>query len=322
MISKKIGSNVLGKTVNEHRDVANGKGNGFNRVLNLTKAKGEHGFFSPKAGESYRINIIPYEIKTKNHPSVLSGNKQIGEIDYSYCVKTHRRVGPAGLSIVCPKQFGKACPICEQFELTKDANLKAKERYFYNVEDIKDKGKVKIFETYGGKSSFETQLINRASADVDFGGGVVDFLSADGQGVQFTAIKDSFNGTSYTSFSVDKFFDRGGELPDEVYQNGVSFDEVVNIMSYDEILGLMNPSDDSESESAPTESYGVESNNDVSSLADEAISSPKTTATFDDMKPTEGNCKNCPFGHCFGKDANKFSDCDDCDMWESCVDNK
>lgn len=315
MIQKKIGANILSKKVVEHKDIANGKGGGFSRVLDLSKVKGEHGFFSPKAGDSYRINIIPYEIKTKNHPSVFSGSANIGDIDYSFRVMTHRRVGPAQLTITCPKQFGKACPICEQYDLTKDASLKAKERYYYNVEDIEDRGKVKIFETYGGKSSFETQLTDRASANDKWGGGVVDFLSADGKGVQFAAKEDSFQGTKFTSFSVDSFFERDGELPDSVYQNGISFDECLNIMSYEDILSLMNPSDSTE-ESETTKSDSTEFKNEISNLAREAVETK--APSFNDMEECSGDCKKCPFGHTFRVDANKFGDCDDCEFWNDC----
>jgi hypothetical protein len=32
--------------------------------------------------------------------------------------------------------------------------------------------------------------------------------------------------------------------------------------------------------------------------------------------------KKCPFGHKFGTDCEKFDTCDDCDLWDECIDAK
>ena len=33
----------------------------------------------------------------------------------------------------------------------------------------------------------------------------------------------------------------------------------------------------------------------------------------------KGGKNKCPFGHVFGKDCEKFDDCDSCDLWDDCI---
>ena len=139
-------------------------------VMNYKKIDGEISFFSPQEGKN-RINIIPYEIKTKNHPLVKRGEFAIGDKDYVMDIFTHRNVGPTEATVLCLKgTYGKPCPICElsaKFRSEgkeKEANeLKSGRRVFYNIEDCKEPGKLKIFET--SHYLFEKELIDEARDD-------------------------------------------------------------------------------------------------------------------------------------------------------------
>jgi len=35
-----------------------------------------------------------------------------------------------------------------------------------------------------------------------------------------------------------------------------------------------------------------------------------------------GDAEECPFDHTFGKDNDKFDDCDDCEIWNECNEMK
>ena len=58
-----------------------GSSGGKSGVMDYKKVDGDVEFFSPKEGRN-RINIIPYTIKTKNHPLVRKGEFEIGDKDY------------------------------------------------------------------------------------------------------------------------------------------------------------------------------------------------------------------------------------------------
>jgi hypothetical protein len=51
------------------------------------------------------------------------------------------------------------------------------------------------------------------------------------------------------------------------------------------------------------------------------VEEPEEDPDEDDEPKTKKGSKNtCPFGHRFGKDNNKFDDCDDCKVWDNCDD--
>ena len=71
-------------------------------VINYRNHDGEIKFFSPAEGKN-RINIVPYVIKSKNHPLVKSGEAEVGEKDYVLDFYAHRGVGPAEKTVLCLK---------------------------------------------------------------------------------------------------------------------------------------------------------------------------------------------------------------------------
>ena len=101
-------------------------------VMDWKKVDGEVQFFNPVEGRN-RINIIPYVIKSKNHPLVKKGEFEIGDKDYVMDVYVHRGVGPSEASVLCLKNtYGKPCPICEQSQvLRKQGKEEEKITYDY-----------------------------------------------------------------------------------------------------------------------------------------------------------------------------------------------
>ena len=71
-------------------------------------------FYKPKEGKN-KIDIIPYEIKTKNDPLVKTGDAKVGDQSYMLDLWIHSNIGPTQAQIICNKEnFNKPCPICEQ----------------------------------------------------------------------------------------------------------------------------------------------------------------------------------------------------------------
>ena len=322
-------------------------------VMNYRKVDGEIEFFSPQEGRN-RINIIPYVIKTKNHPLVKKGEFEIGDKDYVMDIFVHRGVGPSEASVLCLKNtYGKPCPICEQSALLRKQGkedeagaLKASRRVFYNVQDLKNPEKLKVFEA--SHFLFEKELIDEARDDDE--GGFVDFADEEtGKEIKFRCSKVSKGGFEFNEFKSFSFEDREENIPDELLESAISFDEIMNVPTYEEVEKILFGQDDEdESEEPAKKPKHSEDDNDLDEDDNEkpAKKSSKDNEEDEPEKPIkkpakevddeeedekpvktskekcEGDCGKCPFGHKFGNDTDNFDDCDDCDVWDKCINGK
>ena len=223
-------------------------GNGKKQVMDWKKVDGDVTFFSPSEGKN-RINIIPYIIKTKNHPLVRSGDMEIGDNDYVMDVYVHRGVGASEGSVICLKEtYGKPCPICEQMALLRKqgkndeaGDLKPSRRCFYNVENTKEPGKLQVFET--SHYLFEKELIDEARDDEE--GGFIDFADpVNGKEIKFRANKVKKNKFEFTEYKSFSFEDRDESVSDELLESAISFDEIMTVPSYEEVEKMFYGTDD------------------------------------------------------------------------------
>lgn len=334
-------------------------------VMDWKKVDGDVNFFSPIEGKN-RINIIPYTIKTKNHPLVKRGEFEVGDSDYVMDVFTHRGVGPSEATVICLKStYGKPCPICEQSALLRKqgkekeaSDLKPSRRVFYNIQDMKEPDKLKVFET--SHYLFEKELIDEARDDEE--GGFVDFADPiEGKEIKFRASEVQKGTIKYKEFKSFAFEDRDDPIPDELLESAISFDEIMNVPTYEEVEKILfGQDDDDEEDEAPTKKSKHE--NDDSDEDDDDRPAKKSSKKYEDEdddepeekpvkkskhydeeeseeddlpkkptkkvddddeeeseEPAKKSCGKCPFDHCFGKDDDKYDDCDDCDVWDKCV---
>ena len=287
-----------------------GGGSSKGGAINYRGYDGEINFFSPAEGK-HRINIIPYVIKSKNHPLVKSGEAEIGEKDYVLDFYTHRGVGPAEKTVLCLKNtFGKPCPICEHSASLrkagkeKEANaLKPSRRVVYNIEDLKEPGKLKVFET--SHYLFEKELIEEARDDDE--GGFIDFADEEeGKEIKFRATKVKKGDMEFMEYKSFAFEDRDDALDEKLLDSAISFDELLVVPSYEEVEKVLYGDDEEEDEKPKSKS---KSKSDEDEEEDEP--EPK--------KKCGGDCGKCPHGHKFGKDCDEYPECDDCDVWDKCV---
>ena len=247
MINKKKKGGMAKRYANSYasRDSGSGSKGG---VINYRKYDGVIKFFSPAEGK-HRINIIPYVIKTKNHPLVKSGEAEIGEKDYVLDYYSHRGVGPAEKTVLCLKNtYGKPCPICEQAAALRKAGkekeaaaLKPSRRVVYNIEDLKEPGVLKVFEA--SHYLFEKELIEEARDDDE--GGFIDFADEEeGKEIKFRASKVTKNGMEFTEFKSFGFEDRDEELDEKLLDSAISFDELLEVPTYEEAEKILYGDDD------------------------------------------------------------------------------
>lgn len=365
MIKGKKSSSLNKRYQSSYETKENGNG-GRKGVMDWKKVDSEIEFFSPQEGKN-RINIIPYTIKTKNHPLVKKGEMDIGDKDYVMDIFVHRGVGPSEASVICLKQnYGKPCPICEQADQFKKAGkekeageLKPSRRVFYNIEDCKNPGSIKVFEA--SHYLFEKELIDEARDDEE--GGFVDFADEEsGKEIKFRCSKTTKGNISFNEFKSFSFEDRDETLSDELIESAISFDEIMNVPSYEEAEKILfgDDEDDSDDEDEKPAKKSKKQEDDDDDDDDEEDETPKKKSLkksepededddddeelpkskkskkqeieedddSDDeedekltKKSCDKDCGKCPFGHKFGKDTDEFDDCDDCNIWDECVKN-
>lgn len=268
MINKKKKGGMAKRYASSYASKDSGSGS-KGGVINYRNHDGEIKFFNPTEGK-HRINIIPYVIKTKNHPLVKSGEAEIGEKDYVLDFFTHRNVGPGEKTVICLKNtFGKPCPICEQASALrkagkeKEANaLKPSRRVVYNVEDLKEPGVLKVFET--SHYLFEKELIEEARDDDE--GGFIDFADEEeGKEIKFRATKVKKGEMEFMEYKSFGFEDRDEALDSDLLESAISFDELLTVPTYEEVEKILygeDGEDDDEDEKLKKKSKRVEDDDD------------------------------------------------------------
>lgn len=249
MVKKK---STLSKRYQSSYESKGSGGTGRKNVMDWKQIDREISFYSPSEGRN-RINIIPYEIKSKNHPLVKRGEMEIGDKDYVMDIFVHRGVGATEGSVICLKEtYGKPCPICEQMALLRKqgkdkeaGDLKPSRRVFYNVENLKEPGKAQVFET--SHYLFEKEMIEEARDDEE--GGFVDFADpVEGKEVKFRANKVKKNGFEYSEYKSFSFEDRDEPLDDSLIENAISFDEIMCVPTYEDVEKMFYGTEDDDEE--------------------------------------------------------------------------
>jgi len=214
--------------------------------------------FKPKEGRN-RISIVPFKMtKTPNLENVPSGDEY-----FRLRVRKHYNVGPEGKVVVCPKTFGKKCPICEEQRRLVDSGkkwddevvseLRARVRDYYNVIDLDVKGPITadrllIWEV--AEKNFGRVLDTEIKDDYNTDDSLqVTFADSEaGANLTVRMKTDSFGKTKY--LAADKIdYEERKPLPQEVLDAAVPFDQVIIVLGYDEIARIffdMPDSSDSE----------------------------------------------------------------------------
>jgi hypothetical protein len=303
--------------------------NSFNKTLHFDKMKEQqpYTFFTTKKDGDYEITLVPYTIG-KKHPAVKEG-ADVGDELYSFAYEAHKQVGPKKATVLCPLAMqGKPCPICEAAEEAKKKfgwsadeykNLKAKRRVLYNVIDMMnpDKG-IQIFDE--SDALFEQTLVKAAGAKgrrkgadfVPFGDGLHTILFT--KGTKKIGTNDC---AEYDSFDFEEL-DKAPKYPKD--QKPFSFDEFMNIYSYEELQALFYG--DSEEDDEEEEEVAEKKEKAVSKDEDDEKEEPKPRRSKKDEDEDEDEVKDkpkCPTGKRYGKDYDRDdTDCDDCADWKKC----
>lgn len=290
--------------------------------------------YMPKVGD-HTIDILPY-IAGKNDPMT-----EEGEPTYTCQYLVHKDVGPQKKWYICPEQFEKDCPVCEErrnlMEEGHDKDvwkhLYPRERNLYNVVSYdsreEEKKGVQVFDV----SSFymEENLLKIANkktkkrsskSKVKSVEPFVDFASPDNDGkvISFT-IEPAKSKDAYPQYGGHAFEDRDYEISDDLLDSVYTLDDFLSIASYDEIKKAFKRSDDSE-ESDEEEDI----DDDFEDSEDEEDNEEDIELEdLEEDEEEESEPDACEFGYEFGVDANDYDECeDDCDeeTWRACLAKK
>lgn len=290
------------------------KGSVRKSALDFGKLDNPVNFYKAKEGFAH-LDIVPYPIKSSQHPYVKQGKRKVGDFSYNLDIYVHKKIGPGELTVICPaKTYQKACPICDAAYEYKNAGkmeeysaLKAKRMCYYNLIDADhpDEG-LKVWEY--SHYLFEAELIDEArngSKDGNF----IDFANpVDGYTIECRGVSETNGGFDFTKYKAFKFEKRNYNLEKYVPKT-VSFDELITVLSSDQLMAVMNGVDeevDEERDAIQNEKEGP-----IPEQDDFAVEEAK------EVNP-------CPYGHQWNKDNDETPDCADCakknlQTWKDCA---
>jgi len=307
--------------------------NSGKNVLDYSKIGGwkKELIFKPKVGWN-KIDIIPYVVKTKNHPSKLAP----GTPDYLLDIWVHRFVGASGSTFLCLKSmYGKPCPICEERErmktdpsLPEDAYKKLfpKRRTIYNVINLdlpENNQPIQLYEDV--YSWFEEPMLEIVGLR-----NVFDFWDFEtGKSIEFLfSEKKTPEGTSHKCGQFS-FLDRPA-YKESICSEAYCLDELLVIPTYEEVRNAMLSIDDdepiAEDTRSRTETPPASSSRRAEPTIQEEIQGEERTSRRRERTREEVPEDNpCPFGHKFGIDNEMFSKeghCTKCDqkVYNDCAD--
>jgi hypothetical protein len=301
-------------------------------------------FYVPEKGHN-KIEILPYEVATKNHPKLDKG-----DLDYVLDVWVHKGIGPSEDNYVCLKKtFGKPCPVCEELALLKKSDdvddedldaLKPKRRVIYNLFDHNDE-KVKVFEV--SHFLFEKELLEEALVDSEE---VTVFADPEeGSTIKFRAKEEEFGGRKYFKYKSFQFLERDEPIDDDVLEEAIALDSILIVPTYDEVKAALegrveddDEDDEDEEDDAPKRTKTnkkskrkireeVDEDDDEEEEdeeEEETVRKKKKRKTEDDeeskkKKSSKKKANGCPHGYCFGKDNDEYDECIKCKKWEECA---
>ena len=275
--------------------------------------------------DPHMLDIVPFQVGD-NYPVLDDKGTKLKKGSWAYYldIYIHPSVGPNNAQYVCPaKNFGLPCPICEGVAtLLKDGTEWAeisetlKRRNVYNVicydsEKEEQKG-VQIFEVSHHYMEKKLQQIAKRPR----GGGTVTFADPDeGKIISFSVASDDMKTIEGHQFLDRMVGDKTYVLSDEDLAGAYCLDEIIEVLSYEELFTIYYQKP-------------VEKSTDLDTEKQESGPSSGRRGRFaqenkeEDVPLAPGT--KCPKGHIFGVEIDKYDDCTRCldDEYNECAKEK
>lgn len=182
------------------------------------------------------LDIVPYVVSVKDRPDGV----EKGELWYTRRYFVHRGVGAEENSYICPKAtFGKKCPICEYASAQRKRGadkevlkeLKPKARDLFNVVDLEDGGKLKVWDVSAFLFGDQLDRELKESDDGD-NDGFADL--EDGRTLKLRFEKKSFNKNDF--YAIDRIdFKPRKAYKEKILDEVVDLDKMLVCLPYEEL---------------------------------------------------------------------------------------
>lgn len=254
-----IDFNALRDRYNHYQENGVDDGEGFDKprkqILDLSNYETAT-FWKPEAGP-HAVDIIPYKVTSKNHPSFKAG-----DVDYVLSVHVHRGVGPNKDNFICMKEtFGKSCPICEEMESLHESikaaemdkgksqreawvnaknhpdvkALKPKHRVLYNIIDVDDREKgIQLYEA--PYYWFEKPLAEKFTVKQARKPNTPFFFDPEnGLTVVVHSTDEEYNGNKFVKSEPTEFDRRDVTYEESIVEDTYPLDSLLVIPTYEEV---------------------------------------------------------------------------------------
>lgn len=285
--------------------------------------------YNPKPGSKNNyLDFMPYEVKEERHPDRNDERDiaTVGSLWYKRPFKTHRNIGVDEDTVICLKSFGKKCPICEHKDkLAKDGedwesikHLNPSNRNLYVVIPIDSRdyeGTLYLWDI----SQYLFQDLLDDELDEEDNRSFPDLETGKTLKIRFDASTIG-KGKPFAEASRIDFEDR--EAYDEDILNDIpSLETLLNVLSYKELEAKFFDLDEEEE---AKESF-TETKEEEEEVRKPIRRRKKHTEPKPEPEPEnkEKEDDKCPHGYKFGtKDCEQHEECDSCDVWNECIDEK
>ena len=273
--------------------------------------------FKAPPGERASLDFMPYLVSDKKHPdrnedleAAMEGTEW-----YKRPFKVHKNIGADNDSVVCLTSFGKKCPICEyraklqqegaDKDELKPMNSSKRNLYCVIPKKVKDYEEIPyIFDM----SAFLYKKLLDDELEEDEENGIFPDLE-EGKTLRIRFDSDTFAGSKpYATASRIDFEDRKKPYSEKIRKGIPDLDKVLKELSYKEVSEMFF-----DGAEEPEEKEGKSKD-----TFSEKPKRKKKTAKADDA-PDDKKKKKCPHDHKFGKDTEKFEECDKCELWKACL---
>lgn len=204
--------------------------------------------FYPKKKGTYKLSILPYEITVDGHPDEI----EPGEIWYKRVFLVHKSIGANNKTVICPKNFGKRCPICEEAQRLWDAvetkededeasAVSAKRRMMMNV--LID-GEVKLWEV--SEHTFGDGLLYPEINEDEEYDGFYFLEKEDGWDLKIRFTEGSYKTFKFIEPTKLDFVERAKDLSEDLFDEVWDLDTLIECPSSKELKELFYEEEDSD----------------------------------------------------------------------------
>jgi hypothetical protein len=313
---------------------------------------------SIEPNEKIKLDFLPYVVSDPKHPD-RNPEKDVampGTLWYKRPFKIHRNIGAANETVVCPTLVGKRCPICEyRAKLMKggvskeniDA-LKPSLRNLYIVVPIDHPQLESVPHILDISQYLFQDLLNKELEENEDFAVFPDLEEGLSLRIRFEG-RIIGKSQPFPEASRIDFFEREHSYSEDILKEIPDLDKVLNILSYEELESKFTEIDieesneklkdlNSEVEKAPVKrevfhrnpiketlkekEIEIDEDKPIEKKEDEGRQVKKSSFIKERKENIVRSSEKCLYGHRFGIDNSDYEECEKCEIWDSCYDER